>query len=247
MKKAATIIFLSAVIILSFSFVLLKILANSSDTNYFNTHWRYWFAHRAFLRQALNLHYDGDGRADYLGNRFQSILIEVDAMAGLNISDDILNVLAAKIHRATNKQTSFVYSNLGIPYQASVGPEQLKSITRRHRTYRLKDAAVVYLLLASRKQDEPKVLGSTFQEDGIILYGDAIEEFTENSPPTFIPYAVGTALHEFGHQLGLPHNSEPDCLMNEHAEIDHTAETNPDEVVTDFCELEKNLMTTIIY
>lgn len=247
MKKVAAIVFLLFVIVLSFSFVTLKILANGSDANYFNTHWRYWFARRPLLRQALNLHYDGDGRADYLGRRFKNIVIEVDGMSGLNIEDDVLRNVVRVINRLTNKQTSFVYSNLDIPYQSSVNKEQLKNITRQYRDYRTKDAAVVHLLAASRKEDEPKVLGSTFQEDGIIIYQDAVKEFTEDSPDTFTPYVLGTILHEFGHQLGISHNSGPNCLMNEHAEIDHVAETNPEEVVTDFCEFEKNVIAAIIY
>lgn len=247
MKKVFSIIFLLIIIILSFSFVSLKILANSSDTNYFNTHWRYWFARRPLLRQVLNLHYDGDGRADYLDTRFKSIIIEVDAMAGLNIGDDILNVLATRITSATGKQTSFVYSNLDIPHQSSVNQKRLKNIIREYRDYHTKDAAVVYLLLASRKEDEPKVLGSTFQEDGIVVYVDALTDFTKDSPETFAPYLLGTILHEFGHQIVLPHNREPGCLMNEHAEIDHVAKTNPEEVVTDFCEFEKNFISTMPY
>lgn len=239
MKKAFIIVCLSAVIVLSFSFVSLKIMARGSDGNYFNTHWRYWFARVPVWRQILGLHYDGDGQADYLGGRYKNIVIEVDTMDGLEIDDETLRQVTASIQGVTKKPTSFISSDNKVAYFPAINYQQLQQTVKQNRQYKnTKKTANIYLLLAGKKDGEPKLLGSTYQEYGIVIYIDALKNFAKDSPQTFNLYVLGTILHEFGHQIGLPHNSQQGCLMNEHAEAEHTAKSNPAEVVTDFCEYE---------
>ena len=62
--------------------------------------------------------------------------------------------------------------------------------------------------------------------------------FTRENPDILPYYEESTALHEFGHQLGLPHNAEPNCLMNEHADEARALREKTSDVITDFCAFE---------
>ncbi|OJI07204.1 hypothetical protein BK004_01590 [bacterium CG10_46_32] len=239
MKKFFIVISLLLVIFCSFGFVFLGLMARGSDDNYFNTHWRQWFSRVPVWRYVLSLHYDGDGREDFIGSGYGRIVVEVYGMDGLSIDSELMQSVADRIQGITKKPTSVVFSNVAIPYVPLVRAEDVLQIARQYRRSSVdRDTAGLYVLFASAKEEEPTLLGSTYQEDGIILYVDAMKDFTRNAPETFGSYVVATILHEFGHQISLQHNDQPDCLMNEHAEANHTAKNNPSDVVVDFCEYE---------
>ncbi len=243
MKKLLIIGLLLLIILLSFGFAILKIQTNGSEENYFNRRLRANFAARPWLRSALGLHWDGDGQADYLGKRYNKVLIEVDIMQGWNIDHQVLDELVQKIQAVLSKPTSYLISDRSIPYQSNLTKEEIAALVRRYRNHQnSRDTATVYLLYASKLKDEPTLLGLTYQEYAIILFGEPLQEFTQSNPKTLANYEVSTALHEFGHQLGLPHNEEPGCLMNKHAEEAHVARQSPKDVIMDFCEFEKTIL-----
>jgi hypothetical protein len=243
MRKAAIIIVLALVILLSFGFVYAKGQAQGPDNNYFNTHLRSWFDRSLVMRNVLGLHYDGDGRYDYLGGKYKKILIEVDIMSELSIRTDGLNLLVQKIQDVTGKPTSYVISDKNIQYARDLTIEGIAQIVASYRNHKnSKDTAMVYLLYASRDQANPQTLGITYQEYGIVLFGDELGDFIQDNASTLPLYEESTALHEFGHQLGLDHNDKDSCLMNQSAEESHVALEKPEDVVTDFCDFEKSLI-----
>lgn len=239
MKKILVII-LSLIIIISFSFIFLKTQADGPENNFFNRELRVKFANFLLLRQILYLHNDGDGKTDYLGKHYDKIFIEVDTMKSESINIDVLNQLAQKIQAVTSKPVSYFVSDTAIPYKNSLNASEIDTLVNRYRNYKSAgDTATLYLLYLSQQENEPKTLGLTYQEYGLILFENALIEFTKNNPLTLPNYELSTALHEFGHQLGLPHNSEPGCLMNEHAEKNQVARERPQDVIINFCGLEE--------
>jgi predicted Zn-dependent protease len=241
MKKFFVILGLLIIIVLSFGYVFLKIQAQGAEDDYFNQHWRAKFAEVPWLRHILALHNDGDARADYLGNRYQKILMEVDVMENLEPNLSALGLLTKRIAEATGKPTTYLVSDRNLPFQKEETAEDLDKVVKRFRTYHdAGDLATLYLLYANQMANEPELLGKTYHEDGIVIFAGALENFTRDNPKTFANYEASTALHEFGHQIGLIHNQQPGCLMNEHAESSHVARENPEDVVVDFCILEKD-------
>jgi hypothetical protein len=243
MKRTLVIVFLLSVIVLSFGFVWLKNEARGPQTDYFNQHLRAWFDKYQPLRQILSLHYDGDGQTDYLGRHYKKILIEVDLMTALDTRLDALDNLAKHIQEVTGKPTSYIISDRDISYERTLTDEQIQAIPRQYQTFFTSgDTAVVYLMYLSRDKDHPSLLGLTYQEYGIVLFGDALRDLTDENSNLLSSYEESTSLHEFGHQLGLQHNIQTGCLMNEFVELGDVKHQRPPDVITDFCDLEKNLI-----
>lgn len=241
-RKSIVVFVLLLVITLSFAFVWAKIQAQGAEDNLFNREWRDDFAAIPWLRQALGLHFDGDGKADYLGKHYQKILIEVDTMKDLGITLESLKLLTEKIQGVTGKPTSYLISDREILYDRELSGAEIENLVSLHRThYNTGDTATIYLLYASRDQDRPTLLGATYQEYGIVLYGDALRDFTQDNLDLLTNYEASTALHEFGHQLGLGHNNDPGCLMNERVDSDPSWQ-HPEDVILGFCDYEKKLI-----
>ena len=245
MKKTLIIIVLLILIIVSFAFVFLKMSSRGSEFSFFNQNLRYRFGEYQILRQIFALHNDGDARLAYLGAKHQKILIEVDQMIGLDrnleITDNLLQKLAEKIKNITGKETSFKYSNITIPYSPAATAEELRKIEEEYRNHdETNKEAVVYLLLAIQEGTDLDKLGSTLGEEGIILFQKTFKDSmlkTDARSDTYDNFILSTLLHEFGHQIGLPHNIYPDCLMN--AQTEFSNQIRPDRIINDFCDYEK--------
>ena len=243
MSKSLAIIGLLMVILVSFGFVTLKLAASADEHNWFNKHWRSTFAANPRMRGLLGLHFDGDGRADYLGPQTKHILIEVDAMDSVPVDYQALDMLISKIGTVTGKDVEYVVSDQNVPVAKVVNKEKIGDIVKQYRNFENHgDTATVYLLFMNEYTDESKLLGLTYKEYGIVIFAKALQDFTDNNRKALLLYEESTALHEFGHQIGMNHNNEPGCLMNEHAESAHMALQNPQDVITDFCAYEKALL-----
>lgn len=241
MKKLLVICFLFIVIGLSLSFSWVKIQASGPDDNYFNRELRSRFTAVPFFRHVLSLHYDGDARADYLGGKYKKIVIEVDTMQDIGARYEALDLLRDRVRQITGKPTSYIISDNNILYEREVDETGIEKLVKQYRNRESSDdTAVLYLLYASSSADQPDLLGLTYQEYGIILFYNALQDFTDENPKVLVNYEASTALHEFGHQIGLPHNERQNCLMNKSAEMAHIPREIPEDVITDFCEHEKN-------
>lgn len=242
MKKIITLFLLLLILAIIIFFILRFGLASTED-NFFNKNFRSFFAKYPIARYILALHFDGDAKTDYLGNKFGKILIEVDTMDGMEISTHALDILKEKIQAVTKKPVEYIESDSIIPYKETVTDQDLQKLHTLYRNYYIKNnEAILYLLVVSLDADKSTYMGSTLNEDGLVLYRDQIKIFTQDSPSTLSNYEESTILHEFGHQIGLPHNNEPKCLMNESAEMAHVAQERPIDVVVDFCDYEKELI-----
>jgi predicted Zn-dependent protease len=246
MRKAVTIIFLLLVIVAAFSFVAIKLLATGPDTNTFNTKYRPLLTAYPLLREMFRFHYDGDARADYLSDRYGKIMIEVDEMEGLEISDRVLISISKKISENTGKETVFIRSDK-IPYSKTVSLEDIDQLTKKYRNYiYAKDTAKVYVLYLSQLSGElSSDIGATHEEYGIALFDTPLRGLTSRNPEVFDRYVASTALHEFGHQLGLPHNENLGCLMNSGVDEGDVVREGTDDVIVDFCDYEKSLIQAL--
>lgn len=243
MKKFFTIFLLLAFIAVSGLYIILRVGFLGADDNYINLNFRQTAARYSFLRNVFALRYDGDARADYLGKKYNKIQIEADAMQGVKIDYSVLDRLAKKISEITGKPVSYYISEENIPYVSEVQDEDITAIVNNYRnSYSESGTATLYLLYAGSFKGDSKQIGLTYQESGLVVFADALGEFTKNSSLILPHYTYSTLLHEFGHQLGLGHNEQEGCLMTAKAESNDQAVWDPALIVTDFCEYEKSLL-----
>lgn len=237
MKKILLIFSLLIIIILSFGFSLAKISAHGSESNYFNRKVRLQISRYPLMRKILSLHYDGDARADYLGEKNSLILVKVIPMNGLYISDEIMEGFVAKIQEVTKKPTHYQYSGEQFAYQQF---SDFKDLSSRFDDIKRGDTlqeSVLYFFIANRKQDDANQIGSTLQENGIVLFEGGLFDNSGKKIEMFSKNIVGILMHEFGHQIGLRHNDFSGCLMNPVQEFNGREKLK--DVVVDFCDWEK--------
>lgn len=236
MQRKAAFILLILFIISIFSFVILRSWSLGSEDNFFNSRLRPRLSRSPFLRKILSLRYDGDARRDYLDSGYERIELEIDAMEGEELPAEGVETVVRVIERVTGKPVEVRYSDNSIPYRIGLTDDELKAIVDGNRR-QSKNHAYLYLLLASSRDRQAENIGTTYGEDGIVIYMDALKSFVSRNPELLPEYFASTVLHEFGHQIGLGHNREAGCLMNPEVEGGLSGETRS-EVVVDFCESE---------
>jgi predicted Zn-dependent protease len=167
-------------------------------------------------------------------------------MSGLTVPKEALDILTNKMKQSTGKDVTYKISDTSIPYRENVEQSQIDELVHDYRNYKNHDdVATVYLLYLNLEGGKKEHIGSTLEEYGMVLYDTPLKILTKENPSTFPEYLESTALHEFGHQLGLPHNDYSDCLMQASVEENNIARQNPKDVLIDFCNYEKNLITLI--
>ncbi len=216
MLKTLAILVLIVIICLGTTASAFALGASGSEDNWFNTAWRPRLAKVEGFRTIFNLHDDGDAKSEYLGTRTEYIAVIRKPYVDPWFAESVWQQFSQKITEVTGK-----------PVQLLTSADSLPS-----------HSAPLYIYLESMNEENPLTLGKTYNERGIILYKQGLEEFSAAAPETKELYVMSTLLHEFGHQIGLVHNEKPDCLMNSHAETRGNAKLVAREIVTNFCAAE---------
>ncbi|MDO9231189.1 MAG: hypothetical protein Q7U36_01760 [bacterium] len=219
-------------------FMYFRFSALDTGSNFFNDNLRYKFARYPMMRQALGLHFDGDAKADYLGDRYKNISIKIVAMNGLEISDETAKIFAKKVEEITGKKTIYLFRP-GIKYEASINMGDLQKELEKNNSSPSSQGAIIYVFIASQKKDDSANLGSTLLENGIVIFKNSLSNSMRNDTQINLDTHMSSLLlHEFGHQLGLGHNAISGCLMNAQTEFSDGGRLL--EKIGDFCPDEKN-------
>ncbi|MBU0598109.1 matrixin family metalloprotease [Patescibacteria group bacterium] len=246
MKKFITVLLLILIIVV-FSYVVLRYFANSENQdNWFNDSWRSKFSRYPFLRTIIGLHWDGDALSDYLmPEKMDSLVIEFDRYENCDIDIDLQEQLVQEISRVIDKPggITFKEDDYYILNQPSYSREEIRELAKIHQDYRSKaGVAVLYIMCMNKSADYPTNIGLTVHENGIVIFQEAIRELTKNNRATHDIYIVSTILHEFGHQLGLDHVEDRDCLMTERVESPGNALGALSLIPDSFCPIEVRMI-----
>lgn len=220
-------------------FVLRK-QSQIDEQNFFNRNLRAEFSKYDVLRRVFHLDFDGDRRALYL-SRNKKIKLEIDSQEGVSYNKNSINSVVTRIKTNLNKDIEVVYS------EEDISSTNLASgLYHFEKNFRDVDDSgeFVYLHVLILKKDSEKehLLGTTVGAGAVVVYTEALKDFTSGYPKTYDSYFEGTLLHEIGHQLGLRHNTESQCLMNEYAEVDSMPQYFQENVLVEFCGYENNLI-----
>lgn len=241
--KKLLILLLSIIIIVSFGFVGIRYSANADEQdNWFNDEYRESFSHYKYLRDVLGLHWDGDAKADYLLNRkYTKLRIEVDRYDECSISANAISSFVSVIEPIIDKPGEIkITMNDTIPLGfESYDSEQIRALTGRYKGFSTRgDEAVLYILCLNKYSETPSNIGLTVFEDGIVLFWETISELVQDNREMTDSYVISTLLHEFGHQLGVDHVENEQCIMAASVENPKLVDGVVFRASTEYCEEE---------
>jgi hypothetical protein len=158
-------------------------------------------------------------------------------MEGLSVSEETLKIFAGKVQAITGKPTRYL-NYPPILFRPASNMEDLQKQLIGNSYLSSAQEAIVYLIIVGQKENDNEELGSTLQENGIVLFQNTMaNNMRIDTAQNVEKYEAELALHEFGHQIGLDHNQISGCLMNEQTEFLDIGRLM--EMKNDFCDFEK--------
>ncbi len=242
MRRLLTLL-LIIVIIVSFGFVGIRYSANADEQdNWFNNEHRESFARYKYLRDVLGLHWDGDAKADYLLNRkYTKLRIEVDRYDGCVISANAISTFVSVIEPIIDKPGEIkitMNDTISLGFE-SYDSEQIRALTDRYKSFSTRgDEAVLYILCLNKYFEAPSNIGHTVFEDGIVIFWETITELVQGNQDVIDSYVISTLLHEFGHQLGVDHVDNEQCIMAASVESPAPVDGAVSRAATEYCDEE---------
>jgi len=218
-------------------YFLAQTMARGSQDNFFNRNIRPKISASPFWRSVFVFKDYGDARRDYLKSGAK-IRFNLYYMEGIDVEPEMLEQMAAEINRLTGEDTSYRIVTTHIPYASNVVSDEIDQIKNKYEFGNSDGYSDAYVFILSEDAFNPELIGSTIEQNSMVIYNNAIKAFVGQNKQTVSPYVLSTILHEFGHLLGMEHTTESGCLMLEHAEEDHVPKRDPDDVITKFCESE---------
>lgn len=202
-------------ILISGSFIYLKVQVLGDPNSGFNQTTRYTLGKYSIMRSILGMHSAGDARAEYLGGT-GSIAVEIVRAQGTALSDQAMSDFANDVKIYIGRPvmlytTDFVKEGL-------LTDADLEKIVSEHRHRDLPGQTSLFVIYAGDYVRKDGEVAKTYKDFGIVISDTALRDTTQDYSQSLEQYAQSTMLHELGHQLGLDHNTEDDCVMNAEVE-----------------------------
>ena len=230
---------LVAVILVTFSVAATAALLQFSPQGTATIEIRAGLIRHPSMRQLFNLHSQGDAHSDYLGAGTNRIVLQVYETPSQPVAAGVLSGLAARAESATGKLVTVNVATGELPDVVATSEAQRDAMLAPYNPpIPSMGEATMDVFIMGEDSDAPDEIGLTYRDDGIILFNGTLAGDLAHSPQTVQPYQTSTLLHEFGHQLGLQHNTQPGCVMNPSADITDSLSVQAQDVVTNFCPYE---------
>lgn len=227
--------FLLVIILFSGIFVYLKMQSLGDENSSFNQTTRYRLGKFGFFRTTLGLHKDGDSRAEYL-LKDTSIIIEVVQPSGAKLSDGAMDAFAKKVSEYTGRNTRVVNTDTIAAGYLNEG--QLAGIVRGNRRHFDGGSSNLFVMYVDDFPGSDKNVAKTYQDYGMVISHDRLVNLVREYPSSLPDYQLSTLLHEFGHQIGMDHNTTNGCIMNEAVESPSGGVFYGASTPTSFCSTE---------
>jgi predicted Zn-dependent protease len=173
------------------------------------------------------------------------MVVEVVAPEGVGKKDSTFESFKKTVVSVLNRPTEVIMVD-SIP-NGKLTAKQLEEIEDVKMRHGYPGDGTLFVILADDYEGrEENELGRTHKEFGILLSDTALRQESGGNSLLHEKYLLTTLLHEFGHQLGLPHADDPNCIMLPHArQYWSREEWYADSVPENFCNDEKDKIVKI--
>ena len=172
------------------------------------------FSKNELLQVAFQLDRLSDAKRDLLRKDLDIIVIPT---ADFSLENGVSSNVAKKISEVTEKKVSIVTDK--ILERKRIGDLSQENFEKISEEAAKKAGSKNYLaiILLDKSGDAPTNVGMAEGERTIVLFEGRIAELSETQT-VLDDLKVSTVLHEYGHLIGLEHNNNEGCLMNEKVE-----------------------------
>ncbi len=235
-----------AILVILFSGIYIYIYWQSHrDLNSgFNQTTRFQIGKKPWARKLWALHNDGDARAQYLLGS-EPMIVEIVRPDSIDFHEELNTNLRKKLGKILGRPVQTF--SVDFIKQGNLTEDDIENIVHTKQRHNLPDQPHFFIILADSYEGEGLELGKTYQEFGMLLSNKRLKEVSADLGATSVDqYMESTILHEFGHQIGLPHNQDEDCIMNEKvAHADDSGFFSGIYTPTDYCALEVTQITQL--
>lgn len=172
------------------------------------------FSKNNLLQIAFQLDKLSYAKRDLLVKDLDVIIIPT---ASFSLENSVTSNIAQKIDQVTEKKVNVLTDK-------TFERQEIADLSKDNLGTIFKDAAqkagsknYLAIILLDKSKDAPTNVGMTEGERTIVLFEGRIAELSETQT-VLNDLKVSTVLHEYGHLIGLEHNNNEGCLMNEKVE-----------------------------
>ncbi len=231
-------LFLLLLIIAIGVFIYLKVQVMGDPNSKFNQTTRYSLARHSFLRTILGLHNAGDARSTFLSGTDPLAIVWFKPQTD-EVDEGVLKKFVELVSHYTGRQVQ-----LFGPGALDEGKFSLSNSSKLEvKNVQFVPPGTDTLLLVFAADYEPRLdqeLSTTVGENEIALSLNSHLKFVNSDDYLLKKYLLSSLLHEFGHEIGLAHNTDPSCIMSTHAGFENKPlETVGQQDPQDYCSQEK--------
>jgi predicted Zn-dependent protease len=218
-------------------FIFLKVEVLGDPNSNFNQTTRFKLGGYPIVRTILGLHSAGDAREEYFYGK-GPIQIVWFAPETENIDQSALQKFADLVSTYTGRQVQLVGGG-------AIDDTTLQLSNLHNQEFKnfavASGASPLFVFFTEDYAPRPdQEISTTYLEAGMVISLNAHRQFLQGYTQYMNNYLLSSMLHEFGHQIGLNHNSDPACIMDAHAGINgHPQEADGLQTPQDFCPAEQ--------
>lgn len=195
---------------------------------------RDFFSKNELLTNVFQLNRLSDAKRDLLTKDLDIIIVPT---ANFSLEEQTSENISERLNEVTGKQAKVLVDQTFVGQQIDdLSDQNLEKISK---DVAKKSGSKNYLaiILLDKSSDVPTNVGLAEGERTIALFEGRISELSETKS-VLSDLEVSTILHEWGHLIGLEHNNNEGCLMNEKVESpgNNWSASMPET----FCDFEKS-------
>lgn len=158
----------------------------------------------------------GEARKEFLGSKYDKIVVEVDYDSNTNPDNESLSLLRQRLVDVCRKDVEIRLSDKFTVSKREYTIQDVHSIQNKYRNYHNqyidfgKSVFYAFVLYLDGKYSDGNVIGLAYSADSFCIFQENIKNNVNpfGVPPTARQVEKSVLVHEFGHLLGLVSRGE---------------------------------------